>query len=167
MNQIEVTQTRLKELLSYDPETGVFTRLSASRGTARKGSAAGSVNGHGYAQIMLDGRRYKAHRLVWLWVHGCFPVHDIDHVNGDRADNRIANLRPATNSQNGANTGAYKNNTSGVKGVCLHKGSGKWMAQTKHQCKKKYIGLFATRADAKAAYDKAASALFGEYARVS
>src|SRR5690606_34614864 len=98
-----LTQQRLKELLYYDPETGIFTRLVGRSGPrARAGDVAGSDNGKGYIRIYVDGRPYKAHRLAWFYMHGEWPE-EIDHRNGERADNRLSNLRPVTRQQNNLN----------------------------------------------------------------
>lgn len=145
---------RLRELFSYDPVTGVFTRR-----TSVGGSKAGSVAGHaaydGYVYIQADGKRYSAHRLAWLFVHGRWPYEQTDHINGVRSDNRIANLREATNLQNVQNQkSAHSNNkSSGVLGVSWHSRDRKWRAQIQVDGKKKLIGSYDSIAEAKAAYD--------------
>ena len=114
----KLTAQRLRELLEYDPETGVFKWRIAKRGPARRGSQAGSVARDGYVLIGVDGRRYLAHRLAWLHVHGEWPRYEIDHVNGDRADNRLPNLRVATLRVNRSNRRpAQRNSATGVRGV--------------------------------------------------
>lgn len=123
-----VTQERLKELLEYDPGTGVFT-WRVDRGSAKTNSVAGCGDGYGYLRIRVDGRAYKAHRLAWLYVHGEFPPDQLDHVNRVRTDNRISNLRPATHAENKQNYSKRRNNTSGVTGVYWHKRSGKWRTE--------------------------------------
>jgi len=137
------TLERLRELLDYDPSTGTFTWL-VSRGNAIAGSIAGCVNGEGYWQIQIDGKRYYAHRLVWLHVHGVWPANQIDHINGVKDDNRLANLREATQSENKRNTGTYRNSTSGVKGVHFYKATGKYQAQSKLNGKLHHLGYHAT-----------------------
>src|SRR4029450_2313606 len=116
----ELTAERLRELLDYDPETGDFT-WKVNRRCVRSGSVAGNVNCvDGYCYIGVDARRYHAHRLAWLYIKGAWPNDQIDHINGNKADNRFANLRQATHSQNQANGGRYSNNASGYNGVTLH-----------------------------------------------
>jgi hypothetical protein len=122
-----MTQTRLKELLDYDPLTGVFT-WKVRRGKMRAGSRAGSPHAEGYWEIRLDGKAYLAHRLAWLSVHGAMPL-KIDHRDRNRSNNILTNLRAATSSQNGANAPAPKNNTSGHKGV--YKGKDGWYVRVK------------------------------------
>lgn len=92
------------------------------------GSAAGVINAGGYRQVGVNRRIVYVHRLVWLWVYGELPV-EIDHINGDKSDNRIANLRAATGGQNKQNRGMLRSNTSGLKGVFFNKNMGLWHAQ--------------------------------------
>ena len=115
---IELNQSRLKELLAYDPDTGVFTRLVKSNRNVRIGAVAGTCDSKGYGQISVDGKLYRAHRLAWLWMTGAWPVAQLDHRNGVRHDNRWENLREATNGENNQNAAIRSNNTSGFMGVC-------------------------------------------------
>jgi hypothetical protein len=157
------TQERLKELLSYDPETGVFTRLVGRSGpNARAGDVAGCDNGQGYIRIYIDGRPYKAHRLAWFYMHGVWPS-EMDHRNGNRSDNRIANLREVTRAENKANFSAYRNNTSGYPGVSSW--NGRWKAQIQKDGKKEFLGYHSTPEAARDAYVAAAQRLFGEFMR--
>jgi hypothetical protein len=112
-----VTAQRIRELLHYDPNTGVFTRLVSTSSSARAGGVAGSRHCDGYSVIWVDSRIYRSHRLAWLWMTGEWPTHQIDHINLDRADNRWSNLRHATQSQNMANTQTRANNAGTYKGV--------------------------------------------------
>ena len=98
----ELTAQVLRERLSYDADGGGFVWKSCS-GAAAIGSSAGTLHRRGYLNICINGRKYGAHRLAWLYVHGQWPAGEIDHINGDKVDNRIANLRDvrhATNTQN-------------------------------------------------------------------
>lgn len=139
----ELTSERLKELLWYSPETGSFTWLVTRPGTAKKGTIAGRVNNKGYRHISVDGKRYAAHRLAWFYVYGKWPAYQIDHINRDKDDNSISNLRDVDQSTNLANTGPQKNNTSGVKFV--HKSGKRWIVSIKG----KYSSSFETIEEAK------------------
>ncbi len=143
---------RLKELLHYDPESGIFTWIKSNSNTSPVGTIAGrGINPEGYRQIQIDGHSFKAHRLAWFYVYGKWPE-QIDHLNGVRDDNRIINLRDATpqiNSQN--QRGAIKNNKSGFLGVFPHKNGG-FVAKIKVDKKNKYLGRFATAEEAHAVY---------------
>ena len=123
-----VTQEELKELLHYNPDTGIFTRI-ASRGSVKAGYIAGCLDKDGYITIKINCKTYKAHRLAWFYVHGKWPKHKIDHINHVRADNRIANLRCATCRENNKNSSLRKDNTSGVCGVCWYRPKKKWASQ--------------------------------------
>jgi hypothetical protein len=120
---------------------------------------AGSVNGEGYLLIKLQRRSYKAHRLAWLYVCGVWPEDQLDHINRNRSDNRISNLREVTNKQNLQNAGKYSHNTSGHSGVSWHKQRSKWVAQIKHNHKVIHLGYFTNIEDAIAAR-KAAEKLY-------
>ena len=109
----ELTAEKLRELLHYDPDTGIFTRKVRTANRVQVGDAAGCQNGHGYLLIMVQSRLYRAHRLAWLHTHGVWPEDQLDHVNRIRTDNRIDNLRAVTNKQNGQNRSTQSNNTSG------------------------------------------------------
>lgn len=160
-----LTQERLKELLHYNEDTGVFTRIVGRPGPrARKGDVAGTDDGSGYIRIYVDGKGYKAHRLAWFYMYGYMPE-EVDHENLDRSDNRKANLRDATHGQNQANGRAYSNNALGLKGVSLHKPNGKYKAQIQANGKKVGLGYYATPQEAHAVYAKAAAELHGEFAR--
>lgn len=162
-----LTQDRLRELLVYDPLSGEFTWLVNRLGSGGAGSRAGAFDGQGYRQIGIDGRIYREHRLVWLYVHGHWPVADLDHINRNRSDSRLANLRPATRSQNSANSGPPRNNSSGFKGVSLEKRSGRWHAYITVARRRQNLGRFDTAEAANAAYVAAAVRIHGEFARAA
>lgn len=155
---------RVRELLDYNPLTGFFIwRVSPSRNVA-----AGSIAGtdcEGYRLIRVCGGRYKGHQLAWLYVTGEWPTSEIDHRDMDRSNNRWLNLRPATGSQNRANTRKRADNKSGFKGVCWYPQTRKWVAQIRYQGYNNNLGYFATPEEAHAAYCSAAKRLFGEFAR--
>ena len=147
-------------MLDYDPETGVF-RWKQTRGPARKGDIAGSKNVYGY--IDLTRRKWLAHRLAWLYMYGECPPEQIDHINGVRDDNRIANLRLATNAQNSRNR-LRRKSKSGIKGVSWIPKCRKWKAGICFNGRPIHIGHFATAEEAEQAYRDAAYKLHGEFA---
>lgn len=161
-----ITAARLKALFSYDKETGFFTRKIGVRGESI-GEVAGTLGGDGYWQISIGPRGarkiYKAHRLAWLYVYSEWPEKQIDHINGNRSDNRWVNLREATQSQNNANAARRSDNTSGFKGVM--RGRKKWRAQITVRGKNLEIGTFESPEAAHAAYVDKARSVFGEFAR--
>lgn len=159
-----LTLARLKEVLSYDSSTGEFTRLDNIHRPDLAGNPAGSVGSDGYCSISVDGRRYKAHRLAWFYVHGRWPSALMDHRNLRRADNRIDNLREATSAQNISNSGPRNNNVCGFKGVVLAKHVGRWKARITVNRRAIHLGYFDTPEAAHAAYVAAAQVHFGEFA---
>ena len=164
MNNQILTQEELKIQLCYDENTGIFTRLAAKRGV-KVGVVTGSSNGYGYLEVHVNSKKYKCHRLAWLYVHGEFPNCDIDHRDGNRSNNRIKNLRLCTEMENSKNSGARDGNVSGVKGVNWHKSRGKWQARATVNYKTHYLGLFKTLEEASAAYQAFAMLNHGEFYR--
>lgn len=156
---------RLRELFHYDPDTGVFTYRTRASCCTRIGDVAGSVNTEGYRHIRVYGRAYKAHRLAWLYVKGVWPVGMIDHINGDRADNRFGNLREATRSENLANSRVFRRGKAFPKGVRLSPHGFSARIQARKQSY--FLGYFKSETEAAAAYEVAARNLFGKYARVA
>lgn len=158
-----LTAERLREVAEYDPDTGLF-RWTKPRKKITVGSIAGTLSKRGYIDICIDVRVYKAHRLAWLYTYGEWPAALIDHINGDKTDNRLANLRPATKSENGANRTKHESrNTSGYRGVHWDKRSQRWVACIKQNGVGIHIGSFRTPAEASAAHDLRASKVFGEF----
>lgn len=166
---MDLTAERLREVLDYNPETGVFTRRITTGSRAKAGDVAGCEwtdrRGRKYLCIRLDGKLHRNHRLAWLWVHGKWPEHYIDHIDGDGLNNRLSNLRQATHSQNLCNRPKPASNSSGYKGVCWSKPAQKWQAQIFINGKAKYLGLYETAEDAHAAYQRAAPKYHGEFAQ--
>ena len=152
-----ITQSELKELLEYNPDTGVFTWIK------RNGNVAGTKNNAGYVCIRINKKIYKAHRLAYLYMTGKFPENFIDHINHIKDDNRWVNLRDATDSQNGANRAKCKNNTSGYKGVSWNKRDKKWESKIKYMSKTIHLGKYTTPEEASEAYKKKAIELYGEF----
>jgi hypothetical protein len=150
---------RLKELLHYDPTTGVFTAL-VSRGAIRQGAVVGSLTNCGYLAIRVDYKPYLAHRLAWFYVNGCWPD-DIDHRDGVRTNNAYSNLRSCTRAENMQNLPATgkQENTSGHLGVYWDSKNMKWKAQIGVDGKKKSLGRYVDLPDAVAAYTAAKAKL--------
>lgn len=160
-----LTAERLRELLSYNPATGLFTRNCTTGARWRVGQIAGGRDASiGYVKIAVDGQIYFAHRLAWLYVHGRFPLQEMDHVNGLRDDNRLVNLRECDRAKNGMNLKRKVNNTSGIPGVSLNR-RGKWDAYIMLKRRKIYLGCFCSVPEAAAVRKRAELKYFGEFAR--
>ena len=140
----ELTAEYLRSILHYDPATGIFTWKVSTARRVKVGDIAGYSNGNGYLQISVQSRRYQAHRLAWLYMYGEWPEDQLDHINRNRSDNRISNLRDVSHKQNNQNKSKRSDNTSGHPGVFWHKQSSKWQAQIKHDYKHIHLGLFKT-----------------------
>lgn len=139
-----LTQEELKQILSYDKDTGEFTWLVRTAHKIYVGDTAGYLRDNGYIIIVIKNKNYRAHRLAWLYVNGKFPKDFIDHINGIKNDNRICNLREATSQQNHFN----KN----VKGYSFDAKKGKYHAYIGKDGKRTNLGYFKTEAEAKAVY---------------
>jgi hypothetical protein len=157
-----LTQERLREVLHYEPSTGLFTRNCSIAG-AVKGSVAGCKMQLGYITISIDKQAYLAHRLAWLYMTGAWPSQYIDHINGEPSDNAWNNLREATQTQQNANMRLRKDNTSGYRGVKWNKNRQKWHATIQKDGKARHLGAFESKEDAYAVYASAAKVAFGEY----
>lgn len=161
-----LTQESLKEILDYDPETGLFLWLKSTGPRAIIGTRAGTPHNKGYWFIRILGETHLAHRLAFLWMTGAFPENDVDHANMDRSDNRWANLRAATRSQNRANTKIRADNASGYKGVCWNPKTRKWRAQTMKDGRRLYLGEYPSKEAAYQKYTEAFCENFKEFARI-
>ena len=162
-----ITVERARELLEYDPVTGIMRRRITCGSRGKAGTVVGSPGTKGYLTVRLDGQLYLVHRLAWLIVKGEWPPAQIDHENTIKSDNRFTNLRPATNQQNHGNVPLYANNTSGIKGVGWDKKRKAWAAYITIDCKKKNLGRFKEKTAAADAYRTASIAHFGEFARAA
>jgi len=148
-----LTADYLRKILHYAPDTGLFTWRVSPRRNISCGQLAGSFNSDGYLQISIHNRSYKAHRLAWLYTFDRWPICEIDHINGDKSDNRIENLRDVSRNENQHNTRrARAHNASGFLGVGLHKQTGKWRARIRVNKNLTHIGLFNTPEEAHQAY---------------
>lgn len=152
-----ITQLRLKELFDYNPETGILTRILSVRGSRNK---AGSNTSRGYLSICVDYKQYLIHRLVWLYVYGSFPITQIDHINGNKSDNRLMNLREANNKENSENIKLYSCNKSGYRGVIQDKRTGRWVARVRHFNEDIHVGVFDTAIEASIAVKSKRDELF-------
>jgi hypothetical protein len=160
-----LTQEYLKEILEYNPESGLFIwKVRKSRRSAI-GSGAGTRSKKGYFSISIDSKVYRSHRLAWLYVYGKFPENGIDHINGNPSDNSIHNLRIASQQSNNKNVTTRCNNSSGYKGVSFDKNTGKWKAQAQVNGKKKHLGLFTTPEEASVVYNEYTKEHFKEFYR--
>ena len=144
-------QNRLKELLCYNESTGVFKWLH-SKGTSKAGNVAGRLI-NGYRVIKIDGQSYFAHRLAWLYAYGNFPERHIDHINRNKDDNSIINLRDVSREANQHNHGKRADNTSGYRGVWFNKARNKYEARVRFNGKRILIGYFLNPEDASKAYE--------------
>lgn len=157
-----ITQSRLKEVLTYDPAGGFFY-WAVDRKKCSKGAVAGSVRPDGYVAIRVDYHRYYANRLAWLYMTGEWPALDVDHADGNASNNAWGNLREASPTQSMQNRPAQRNNRQGLKGV--RKSGRKFYASIQIDGVSKYLGTFEDAGAAHAAYCQASKAAFGDFAR--
>lgn len=149
----DLTQADLMARLDYDPETGGFSWKRGAAPSKSDGATAGWVTALGYAAIKINRSKYMAHRLAWLYANGEWPEHDIDHINGIKTDNRLANLRDVHVSVNQQNRRrAARGNSGGVLGVCWNKVARKWNASIQIKGQHIHLGRFEAKDDAGAAY---------------
>jgi hypothetical protein len=158
-----ISQARARELLDYEPATGVF-RWRVNRRSylskARIGAIAGAPRYDGYVELRIDGELIHAHRLAFLWMEGTLPP-EVDHINGDKTDQRWGNLRIATHGQNGTHKGPNKNNKLGVKGVRVMKK--KYEARIWRDGRQVVLGYFSTVEEASECYRMASLKQHGEF----
>lgn len=155
----------MKNILNYNPDTGVFVWIKPPNKRIKVGSVAGClVKTTGYWQIGIGKTRCLAHRLAWYFTYGYFPEENIDHINQDKLDNRIINLRICTVSQNACNAPKHKDNRTGYKGVDFDKRRNKFRARIRVDNKQTHIGYFNTVEEAARAYDEVVISYHGEFA---
>lgn len=155
--------------MHYDPETGVFkwkvrSDAKADWNTRWSGKRAGSLFKNGYFYIGINHKDYLAHRLAWFYIHKEWPTVNVDHIDRNPQNNKIGNLRKATQSENLCNKPKRNDNTSGFKGVCLCQTTKRWMARISINQKKIWLGRFDTAELAFEAYKIAALKHHGEFA---
>lgn len=151
----DLTAEFVRSILSYAPETGLLTWKVDRARTAKAGDVAGCLSGHGYIDVMICGKTYKAHRVIWLIVKGEWPTAFLDHEDGDRANNKWLNLREATHSQNCCNRAR--------RGYFFHKANNRYRASISVDGELKIIGWYWTAEEAKAAYLVAAQENHGKF----
>lgn len=154
----------ITSLFSYNPETGDIFWVAKGKGKIKK-KPAGTLLYSGYRGICVGPHRIQAHRLAWALHYKRWPADQIDHINGIKTDNRICNLREATNSQNGKNLPISKANKSGIKGVCFEKQTQRWKAYIRVDYKTYSLGRFDTLEEAAKARKEAEIKHFGEWNR--
>lgn len=160
-NGLSLTQEELRALLNYDPGSGMFTWRST--GAGRKLSRVAGTEQSGYIRIKVNYVTYLAHRLAWYYIHGNWPTQFIDHINGIGTDNRIINLREATETQNKYNTRLARKNKCGYRGVSFCPHHKKYKASIRSNTKRVTIGYFNTAEEAGAAYTSYAVNLHGKF----
>ena len=163
--------SELQKIFEYNPDTGILTYKyrpdkSSSWNTQWAGKVSGALNEAGYIKITIDNKRYYAHRIAFAIYYGEWPDLFIDHIDGNKSNNKISNLRQANKSQNGCNRVAPKHNTSGYKGVCLDKRRNKWRANIRLSGKQVWLGYYDTPEKAYLAYCEGAKTHYGEFARL-
>lgn len=164
--KIEITQEELKEVLDYNSETGVFRWNIYRASNAKAGDIAGGLQNCGYCVIQYKRKIYTAHRLAWLYFYGELSEDKfVDHIDRDKTNNRISNLRLCTNSENQKNRKKNSNNTSGYKGVYWNKAAGKWVVRPKLNGIKYYLGYYIDKEEAIAAYQVFCIQHHGEFYR--
>lgn len=166
----KITAEFLKSILDYDSKTGIFCwkfrKDARSQWNGKfSGKIAGCYHADGHLQIVIRPWHYKGHVLAWIIMTGQFPKNEIDHINGDRRDNRWENLRAATHRQNILNSKLRIDNTSGFKGVVWDKRRHKWISRIKIEGKIKQLGSFKNPEDAHREYCNVAKKYYGRFAR--
>lgn len=158
---------KIEDCISYNPYTGVLTWSTRVNNSVSVGQTLGTRHNKGYLFFRLNKKFYFCHKVAWFLHYGCWPSGEIDHINGDKSDNRITNLRDVTHLQNMCNTPSRQKTSSKYKGVHIIKTTGKWRATLWNGCSKLHLGVFSCEKEAALAYDTEARKVFGEYARTN
>lgn len=153
---------KMQNFIDYDPSTGRMIWKKVLGNRTKPGSiCGGNIDGKGYGRVCFEGKQYRAHRVAWALHYGKEPMGVIDHINGDKLDNRISNLRDVTQQENVFNSKLGKNNSSRITGVVWHKKAEKWCAQIMVNRKQIYLGLFESKNKAIKARKNAEQKYFG------
>lgn len=156
----------LLDRFDYDPNTGEL-RYMRDVGPVKAGYVCGHKSKAGYFRVKINSVLHFAHRVIWKMVYGDDPDNEIDHANGDRADNRLCNLRTATRGENMMNRKRFKNNISGIVGVHLRKDKNNWVSKININKKQIYLGYFPTKEEAIEARRRAELELFGQFSSLN
>lgn len=160
----KITQDYLHQVFDYVDGHLIWKMKVGPR--VKVGEKCGHLRKDGYVQIIFQRKVYSAHRLIWFYVYGVWPKEEVDHIDGNKSNNKIENLRDVTKSQNQQNRKKTKSNTSGWKGVFLDVRNNKWYGKITVNKKKQYLGYFATAHEAHLAYCEAAKKLHGNFANI-
>lgn len=135
--------SKIEDLLEYHPNTGeIFWKISPNLGYTKAGDLAGTIDNKGYRVISVGRKRYKAHRIAWYIYYGEWPKSQIDHIDRNKQNNKIDNLRDVTQSVNQFNSGARKDSSTGHRGICWNKKRQKWQVRIQVNGKRKELGFF-------------------------
>lgn len=164
MTQVRLTAQRLRELLVYNANTGAFIwRISRQGPGAKAGTSAGTRRADGYINIKIDGEKHWAHRLAWLYTHDFWPLHGIDHIDGDPSNNRLANLRDVTHALNIQNVRREKRNKRSGLPIGVHVNGRGFCARIVADGRAMHLGTYPTSEAARAAYLAAKAELHPGY----
>lgn len=162
---VNLTADKLRELMLYDPENGTF-KWKAKRNGVRRYTIPGRLSANGYWRIRVNHENHLSHRLAWLYMTGQWPKYWIDHIDGNKLNNKFSNLRECTPSQNHQNKKTMSNNKTALKGSWFDKANKKYKAAISINGIQITIGYFNTVEEAHNAYCKAAKELYGSFARL-
>lgn len=164
--QPRITVSELKELINYDPDTGEI-RWKKGRPGASSGNLAGTLKPSGYVIVLIKRKLYRAHRIAWFYMTGEFPTKEIDHINGNKSDNRFCNLRLADKTQNNWNKKVRKDSKVGIKNVLYFPNFKKYYVRINANKQKHQFGPFDTIEEAAKVAEAQRAVLHAEFAHVN
>lgn len=159
-----LSHKHVKECFHYEPSSGKLTWKISKARCVKIGQEAGWMRSDGYRQVEVDGTKFLVHRLIYFFIEGKFPPKEIDHIDGNKSNNRWNNIRACSRSENMSNAGPRRNNKLGIRGVYYDPKRRRYITRIRKGCTKKYIGSFKTKEEAARAYQEEQSKIFGEYA---